>query len=88
MYLPEEFPHDKPNCIMMTRIYHPNIDSYGNICLKILKEWMVTYSLKSVLLAIKMLLIEPALDDPLDSNVCNHFINNSKEAASTAVEWT
>lgn len=73
----------------MTKIYHPNIDKLGRICLDILKEkWSPALQIRTVLLSIQALLSAPNPDDPLDNTVANHWKNNEAEAIRTAVEWT
>ncbi|WZZ05653.1 hypothetical protein YC2023_091574 [Brassica napus] len=73
----------------LTKIYHPNIDKLGRICLDILKDkWSPALQIRTVLLSIQALLSAPNPDDPLSENIAKHWKSNEAEAVETAKEWT
>ncbi|KAG0454749.1 hypothetical protein HPP92_024041 [Vanilla planifolia] len=89
LFLPEEYPMAAPKVRFLTKIYHPNIDKLGRICLDILKDkWSPALQIRTVLLSIQALLSAPNPDDPLSDNIAKHWKTNEAEAVETAKEWT
>jgi len=74
LYLPNEYPMVAPKVLFRTKIYHPNIDKLGRICLDILKnKWSPALQIKAVLLSIQALMSAPNVEDPLDESVADHW---------------
>lgn len=89
LFLPEEYPMAAPKVRFITKIYHPNIDKLGRICLDILKEkWSPALQIRTVLLSIQALLSAPNPDDPLATDVAKQWKNNESDAIRIAQEWT
>eukprot|EP00386_Alphamonas_edax_P010379 GDKI01033570.1.p1 GENE.GDKI01033570.1~~GDKI01033570.1.p1 ORF type:complete len:152 (+),score=46.68 GDKI01033570.1:82-537(+) len=88
LFLPEGYPMEAPKVRFLTKIYHPNIDKLGRICLDVLKDkWSPALQIRTVLLSIQALLSSPEPDDPLDTSVATHFKQNKKDAEATARNW-
>ncbi|KAG8903298.1 NEDD8-conjugating protein ubc12 [Tulasnella sp. 403] len=61
------YPHDPPKVKCTQKIYHPNVDLEGNVCLNILREdWKPVLNLTSVMVGLQYLFLEPNPDDPLN----------------------
>ncbi|KAJ2654772.1 ubiquitin-conjugating enzyme E2 N [Coemansia sp. RSA 1200] len=89
LFLPEEYPMAPPKVRFLTRMYHPNIDKLGRICLDILKDkWSPALQIRTVLLSIQALLSAPNPDDPLDNEVAERWKSDEKLAIQTAKDWT
>lgn len=78
-----------PKVRFLTKIYHPNVDKLGRICLDILKDkWSPALQIRTVLLSIQALMSAPNPDDPLDEAVARHWKTDEVGAMSTARAWT
>lgn len=78
-----------PKVRFLTKIYHPNIDKLGRICLDILKtKWSPALQIRTVLLSIQALLSAPNPDDPLANDVADHWKRNEKEAIKTGMDFS
>ncbi|KAG0130416.1 ubiquitin-conjugating enzyme/RWD-like protein [Tuber indicum] len=61
------FPHEPPKVKCTQKIYHPNIDLDGNVCLNILREdWKPVLNLNAVIVGLQFLFLEPNPSDPLN----------------------
>ncbi|KAJ8484007.1 hypothetical protein OPV22_016492 [Ensete ventricosum] len=84
LFLPEQYPLVAPKVRFLTKIYHPNIDKLGRICLDILKDkWTPALQIRTVLLSIQALLSSPNPDDPLSENIAKHWKSNEADALET-----
>ena len=62
-----EYPHKPPKVHCDTPVYHPNIDTEGNVCLNILrKDWSAVLGVRSVIMGLQFLFIDPNPNDPLN----------------------
>ena len=73
----------------LTKIYHPNIDKLGRICLDILKDkWSPALQIRTVLISVQALLSAPNPDDPLDEGVARQWREDEEGAVACARDWT
>jgi ubiquitin-conjugating enzyme E2 N len=80
---------EPPKVRFITKIYHPNVDKVGRICLDVLKKtWSPALQIRTCLLSIQALLSAPNPDDPLDNKVAEHWKSDESGAIATARQWT
>ena len=61
--VPIAYPHEPPKVKCLTKVYHPNIDLDGNVCLNILREdWKPVLTVTSIVYGLNFLfLVSPKI---------------------------
>lgn len=73
----QNFPHEPPKVKCKEKIYHPNIDLEGNVCLNILREdWKPVLNLNAVVVGLQFLFLEPNASDPLNKEAANDLMSD------------
>ncbi|KZT54111.1 hypothetical protein CALCODRAFT_21926 [Calocera cornea HHB12733] len=79
------YPHEPPKVKCMQKIYHPNVDTEGNVCLNILREdWKPVLNLNAILVGLQFLFLEPNAEDPLNKEAAEELRRDREAFAKNA----
>ena len=80
-----DFPRVPPKGYFITKIFHPNVSSSGEICVNVLKrDWNPDLGLRHVLTVIRCLLIEPNPESALNEEAGKLLLESFEEFATKA----
>ncbi|KAJ8037886.1 Ubiquitin-conjugating enzyme E2 S [Holothuria leucospilota] len=89
LVLGKDFPRAPPKGYFLTKVFHPNVASNGEICVNTLKrDWKADLGLKHLLLTIKCLLIYPNPESALNEEAGRLLLEQYEDYFSRAKMMT
>nr|XP_024218216.1 ubiquitin-conjugating enzyme E2 L3-like [Halyomorpha halys] len=87
---PAEYPFKPPKITFKTKIYHPNVDEKGQVCLPIIsvENWKPPTKTDQVIQALLDLVNEPEPDHPLRADIAEEYLRDKKNFLKNADEFT
>merc|ERR1712170_305149 len=87
---PAEYPFKPPKIIFQTKIYHPNIDEKGQVCLPIIsaENWKPATKTDQVIQALVALVNDPEPEHPLRADLAEEYSKDRKKFMKNAEEFT
>ena len=75
-----EYPVKPPSVKFVSPIFHPNVYRDGKICVDILQgEWSPAQNIRSILISIRSLLMDPNPNSPANRDAAKLFVNDFEE---------
>lgn len=87
---PAEYPFKPPKITFKTKIYHPNIDEKGQVCLPIIsaENWKPATKTNQVIQSLVALVNDPEPEHPLRADLAEEFTKDKKKFMKNAEEYT
>ena len=76
----EDYPNKPPKVRFVSKVYHPNVYTDGQICIDILQNaWSPIYDVSAVLASIQSLLCDPNPNSPANSEAARLYSEDRAE---------
>ncbi|PAA92178.1 hypothetical protein BOX15_Mlig023549g3, partial [Macrostomum lignano] len=87
---PVEYPFKPPKVTFKTKIYHPNVDEKGQVCLPIInpENWKPATKTEQVVQALIAMVHDPEPENPLRGDLAEEFLRDKKKFMKNAEEFT
>lgn len=87
---PAEYPFKPPKICFKTKIYHPNIDEKGQVCLPIIsaENWKPATKTEQVIQALIALVNDPEPEHPMRADLAEEYLKDHKRFIKNAEEFT
>lgn len=86
--VPDQYPFERPIITCKTRVWHPNIEETGAVCLNILRDnYSAVMSIGQLILGLQFLFIEPNPISPLNKEAAEQYTANINLFKSKAHEY-
>lgn len=102
MLFPASYPDSPPTFRFCSKMWHPNIDENGNVCISILHDagedkygyeslgdrWLPVRTPESIIISIITLLTSPNCESPANVDAARHFRENEKDYRREVMKLT
>ncbi|XP_076441646.1 ubiquitin-conjugating enzyme E2 S-like [Babylonia areolata] len=89
LVLGKTFPSEPPKAFFLTKIFHPNVATNGEICVNTLKkDWKPELGIKHILLTVKCLLIVPNPESALNEEAGKMLLEQYEDYSMRAKMYT
>ncbi|EDV95576.1 ubiquitin-conjugating enzyme E2-18 kDa [Drosophila grimshawi] len=85
----KDYPFKPPTLHINTKIYHPNVNERGQVCLPILEaeHWKPTTRIDHVLQVLVATINDPQPENPYSLDITKQFVSDPAKFYKTAAAW-